>query len=722
MNMALKLLPFLFALLLCVLSIFLWPHARIQDVPLLAWINIALLLLISVSLCIYGIYLIRQIAPPPGSRLRAKLVLGLIGMLLIPAGTLQLAANQMVAKGMNTWFDMRVDTLLDRALHLAQGFYSRIEHNLRHNIQEYAQDASLAQLVADAPLSYHELNAYLNDIIHHENWQSLELYDRNERLITALQLKGLANITAKPWSEQARLSFTLGKVSSELIQKGQDEYMVAYAPIIIQQHVIALLKARITMPHDLVEHARAVETDYRTYRALERNRQSIHQTFTQTMLFFTLWVVIAVGIIAILFSRRLTRPIGQLARALEQVTQGDLNVHIPQAPDDDLGTLVLSFNRMASRLKQNIHALEQVQNDLKQTLSKSRQRQYVLETLLNNLQSGVVLMNQEQEIRLINQAFRQLFALPEAQWQVGASFECIAMQALPDIQEFYSELRHQTHHSLQRELSMPIQGKMHHILARGERLKPDTHSDGFSGYLLLFDDVTELAEAQTHRAWAEVAQRLAHEIKNPLTPIQLNAERLQRRFREQVEPVDIFDRCTGAIITQTQRLQRLISDFSTLARLPEPTCKPTLCNTLLHELHDLYSAYPRVHIQTPDASMYALCDADQIRQVIINLMDNALAATEQGNHAIRVSMQQTPRDIEIHVEDDGEGIDPCHQQHLFDAYYSTKAEGSGLGLSIAKRIADEHQGNLCLLASDNSTHFCLSLPTTSPTPQQQENP
>jgi len=496
------------------------------------------------------------------------------------------------------------------------------------------------------------------------------------------------------------------------VHQEHGEKMVAYAPIILQQQVVALMKATVNLPHDLVQHARAVESDYRTYRALERDRQSIRKTFTQSMLFITLIVVIAVGLIAIVFSKRLTRPIGQLARALEQVTQGDLNVHIPQTPDDDLGVLVVSFNRMALRMKQNIEALEHVQHDLTQTLHSSRQRQYVLETLLTHLQSGVVLINQQREIRLINASFRSLFSLSEDGWLPGNDFIHLATLNLPMVADFYSELHHQQHHSLQRELEWVFQGESHHILARGERLE-SSGSAGFSGYLLLFDDVTALADAQKHRAWAEVAQRLAHEIKNPLTPIKLAAERLQRRFRQQVEPTDIFDRCTGAIITQTERLQRLISDFSTLARLPEPHCKVTDCNTLLEEMRDLYSAYPRVHFEPLEHSMHAICDADQVRQVLINLMENALAATAEQQESIRFYLKHEAPFIAFHLEDDGEGILDEHQSHLFDAYYSTKAEGSGLGLSIAKRIAEEHDGDLVLLSAENPTHFCLYLPASS---------
>ena len=439
------------------------------------------------------------------------------------------------------------------------------------------------------------------------------------------------------------------------------------------------------------------------------------------MLFITLLIVLAVGLVALGFSRRLTSPIGHLARALKQVTDGDLNASIPNAPNDDLGALVHSFNRMALHMKQNVEALEKAQLDLTDALTSSRQRQYVLETLLSNLQSGVLLLNADGEIRLINQSLRELLALSPMDWAAGRHFSSLSRGKLQLLHDFYDELNHQQAETLQRELEITIQGKKHHLLARGARLNA-TGLSGFSGCLMLFDDVSQLAEAQRHRAWAEVAQRLAHEIKNPLTPIKLSAERLQRRFRPQVDNVDIFDSCTHAIIGQVERLQRLIGDFSTLARLPKPICKKTACDTFLHELRDLYSAYDRVHVEANHEQLSCFCDADQIRQILINLMDNALAATANNNAEVHFRLTQEEEMIAFHIKDFGEGVAEATQTQIFDAYYSTKSEGSGLGLSIAKRIADEHQGELSLITSHNPTHFCLRLPINNITQTLEPNP
>ncbi len=714
MKLWVRILPLLLSVALWVVIVWLWPSHTTPDLQVVAWVNISLLFLISMLLFLYGMRLFLQRKEPrPGSRLRAKLVIGAVGMLLIPAGTLQIAANQMVEKGMNVWFDVRVDTLLDRALSLAQGFYGRIDQDMRHNLSQYANDDALLSDIANLPMSYRSLNSRMVDVLKREGWQSIQLYDRNERLVAAVQSEGLSDFIPEPFSEQAQLALTMGRINSELVNLQNDEVLVAYAPVRIQQRIVALLKIKTVLPTGLIQNARAVESDYRTYKELERHRQAIRDTFTHAMLFITLIIVMVVGFIAVLFSRRLTSPVGQLAEALKKITDGNLDVSIPNASDDELGDLVHSFNRMALHMKQNVEAIEKAQLDLSDALTSSRQRQYVLETLLANLQSGVLLLNEHGEIRLINQSLRELLVLQASDWVSGRDFSDLSRGKLHLVHEFYDELRHQNNETLQRELEVMVQGEKRHLLARGARLNASGLS-GFSGYLLLLDDVSQLAEAQRHRAWSEVAQRLAHEIKNPLTPIKLAAERLQRRFRGQVDNLDVFDSCTHAIVAQVERLQRLIADFSTLARLPKPHCKQVQCATFVQELRDLYSAYPRVRVADMPSDLPCHCDADQVRQILINLMENALAATESEREHIRLYLSHDDDMVYFHIEDDGDGIPEAVREHMFEAYYSTKSTGSGLGLSIAKRIADEHGGDLLLVSSGNPTHFCLTLPVQEP--------
>ena len=711
MNLFVRVLPFALSLMLWGFIFLFWPHDEDIAFQVIPWVNITLLFILAIVLGIYGIRLLLQKhEPSPGSRLRAKLVIGMVGMLLIPAGAIQIAATQMVDKGMTVWFDVRVDTLLDRALNLAQGFYSRIDHDLKQDLLLVMNDNTLRSEIATLPLSFAALNFHMSEILTEKGWQTLQLFDRNERLVASVQSEGLSQLDAEKLSEQARLAMTLGKVTSEIVSKDNAEKAVAYAPIIVHQNTLGLLKAEIYLPNGLVENARAVEADYSTYRQLERHRQSLRNTFTHVMLLVTLLIVVLVGIVALNFSRRLTAPIGHLAQALKRITEGNLSTSIQTAPNDELGSLVHSFNRMAEHLKENVTALEQTKHELTRTLMHSQQRQKILETLLENLQSGVLLLDAKGEILLINKALFSLLNIQTTNDGTTLTLSQICRDTYTQpIIAFHEELRYQKDKALQREIELTIGHKTRQILARGVYIMT-ANNDADSDILLVLDDVSQLAEAQRHRAWAEVAQRLAHEIKNPLTPIKLATERLQRRFRKQVDATDVFDSCTHAIITQVERLQRLIADFSTLARLPQPTCEDVPVYLFFQEINDLYNTYRQLHVKIPDASIHCWCDADQIRQVLINLIENALAATSENKEQVRFYLTLENNMVVFHVEDGGSGIDSHAAEHIFDAYFSTKSDGSGLGLSIAKRIADEHEGLLELRQDKHPTHFCLHIP------------
>jgi len=677
------------------------------------------MLALSLLLIQYGVRLLRDhAAPRAGSRLRAKLVIVMIALLLLPAMAIQMAASQMVDRGMDVWFDVRVDTLLDRALNLAQGFYERVEKNTKRNLLDYISDAALLAAVS-GKMDYRSTNIYLNEIRRTEGWQKVELFDINERLIGSVQMGELSALQSAPLNDTARLSMRLGHIVTELASRDGHEVALGYAPLVGPTSVIGLLRVETQLPPGVIQNARSVEADYRSYRQLEHNRQKISATFTHVMLFITLVVVLLTGLIALLFARRLTTPIGDLAKALHRVTEGDLDVIVAESAHDELGSLARSFNQMTTRLKQNVEAIEQAQHDLTRALENSRQRQYVLESLLANLHTGVVLVDADGRVRLLNQAVRDILHLPK-DWKPSADILQVSHGNLRDIGDFYDELRHQQAELLQREFDVALpEGKTLHVLARGARLSAS--GTKFSGYLLVIDDISDLAEAERNKAWAEVARRLAHEIKNPLTPIKLSAERLQRRFRSQVDNTDVFDVCTRAIIDQVDRLLRLITDFSTLARMPQPKIRDVPVNALLQDMYELFHSYRRVRVDIDEGkNITCACDPDQIRQVLINLMDNAVAATgDDESRAVRLYAVVTESTVQWHVEDDGHGIDQDAALKLFEAYYSTKSNGSGLGLAIAKRIAEDHGGALELVSRCGPTHFCLKLPMQAP--QREES-
>lgn len=712
-NLALsyRLLPFVLVLLLIIVAVMMWPSDNQYGSKFLSWLNITLLILMAVSVFFVSLRKLHVDAAKAGSVLRAKLVAAMVVMVLVPAVILQVTANQVIEKGMDVWFDVRVDTLLDKAMALSQGFYERITADMDASLVQVSQDAELINEIVLVPVGSMVTSRYLSELVQQYAWDKAELFDANERVIATAQMvfegKNLSELRTLPVSDAGRLSVVLGRHTSEHEVRENGEFVVGYLPIFDQRRQIALLRAQVRLPDTIISSARSIETDYRSYRELERHRQGIKELFMQTLMMTTIFITGVAGIFALFFAKRLTTPVEDLAQALKQVESGEFDGFVPVRSDDELGSLAVSFNSMTERLKFNMETLRQTQDELTGTLVSSRQRQYVLENLLAKLQSGVMLLDDDGSIRLMNLACKQLFGLQDVDKRKTSILDFSEVHLKP-VLAFYQTMQTQALESLQRDMVISYGLQSIKVLARGGRLG-EKGSGLFTGWLLVFDDVTQLAEAQKHQAWSEVAQRLAHEIKNPLTPIKLSTERVQRRFRSQVDNVEVFDTCTAAVINQVERLQRLLADFSNLATMPKPKCAVVKIASLIKDMSELYSTYPNLIFEgLPAGEVY--CDADQIRQVLINLIDNALATKKP----VRLYVAIDEIGTSFYVQDEGPGIDEHTAQHMFEPYFSTKKDGSGLGLAIAQRISEEHGGHLQLVSATSPTRFCMFLPHVYP--------
>ncbi len=701
-------LPFVMAVLFVAVGIVVMPRDAQFGPVFLSWLNVGLFFALALAFVVYGIYRLRAKTPRhAGAKLRTKLVIAMVLMVLVPSMLLQLTANQVIEKGLDVWFDVRVDTLLDKAMSLAQGFYAKAESDMEMSLQQVAQDNDFPLEIVSQPLGAMLMSEHLSKLLAQHGWYKVELFDVSERLIAVVQQQHagqqLSDLQTDSLSDTGRLSKVLGRLAVEHVARKDGEFVVGYLPLYLQQRFVAMLRAEIRLPDDIIASARSIEADYKSYRELERHRQGIQEIFTHTLMIAMVLITCIAGLIALFFAKKLTTPIEELAGALQQVEKGDLDVLVPVHTHDELGELAQLFNNMTSRLRQNMEALQYTQEELTQALVSSRRRQFLLENLLANLQSGVILLNQAGDIQLMNQACRTLFFISDDTQPKQSIFDFTEVHLQP-VLEFFRTLQTQGLDSLQQEIELTHGLQTMKILARGSVLGKQ-EEQLFSGWILVFDDVTQLAEVQKHKAWSEVAQRLAHEIKNPLTPIKLSTERVQRRFRTQVDDVEVFDTCTKAVISQVERLQRLLADFSNLATLPKPKIERVSIVSLLQELRELYSPYPNVTFEgLPEGEV--CCDPDQIRQVLINLIDNALATQTP----VRVFVEVTDEDTCFYVQDEGAGIDEQTQKHMFEPYFSTKKEGSGLGLAIAQRITEEHDGTLMLVSAGSPTRFCMRLP------------
>ncbi len=703
--------PLLGAVALAALAWKAWPGKHWPG-GWLAWINLGLLGTGAAALLGAAIKLLHEGPPPPGVRLRIKMQ-SVIGVLvLVPVLLTQYAASAIVDKGLATWFDVRVERLLDEALAIAQGFYARLKSDVRRDAEVLARHPAVVAAALQSGAAETAARA-MQALARLHGWTAVELFDAAGRLVVGLRGDGTPILEPMPWSEGARIAARLGRSTVEVLGTPTGEEVRAHAPVRFGGVLVGLVRVTMEPAAHVAKSARAIERDYRKYRVLARERAALRELFVQATLFVG---ILAGGLgvwLAGAFARRIAHPLGEIAEALARVGEGDVQARAPVRGNDEIAELARAFNAMAERLQRNLAAIERTQRELAEALGASRQRQQILEALLARLDVGVVLVDAALRIRLVNAAWHELLELGE-DWAPGASLAARATGKCAFLREIFDELVH-THDrvDVERDWESPTRG-LRRLSVHASWLE-GAGRGAFTGVLFVVADITELARAEEARAWAEVARRLAHEIKNPLTPVRLAAERMLRKLRDKLAGQDaaVLERACTTIVSQVQRLERLVNDFSRMARLPRPEPVPVRAADVLAEIAELYRPRPEVCVEMPKEALIALADADLIKQVLINLVENALFAVGERAAAgsVRVGAASGADGwVEFIVEDDGPGVEESVATRLFEPYVSTKPGGSGLGLAIARRIAEEHGGELVLARRKKPTRFVLRLP------------
>ena len=434
----------------------------------------------------------------------------------------------------------------------------------------------------------------------------------------------------------------------------------------------------------------------RLYQQLESERGSVLFNFGLLYLGFALILILAAVWLGLWFAERLARPVGRLAHAAARVGQGDLNVQVQEEEgDDEIATLGRVFNQMTLQLKAQREALE---GSHRQT----EQRRRLFDSVLSNVTAGVIGLDAEGRVDFANRAAERLLDIAD-----DGSDLALAV-AVPEFAALFDRLRESAGLAVQEEVRLTRKGKLESLLVRMSVRGSDA---GLEGYVVAFDDVTELVSAQRMAAWGDVARRIAHEIKNPLTPIQLSAERIKRKFRAQVQDPEDLEQYTDVIIRQTNDLRRIVDEFSKFARMPEPDRRDTDLTALVRAAVLLQeNGQPEVRFvkSLPSDPLMMDLDATMIGQALTNLIKNAGEATETYMEKgaitgyapqIQIQMQADEAQVTIRISDNGIGLPP-DRARLFEPYVTTRDKGTGLGLPIVKKIIEEHGGTLSLEDAD----------------------
>ncbi len=656
---------------------------------LLADLVYVLLLAALVLSRVAGIVAARR-AQSAGSRLHLRLTGVFAIMALLPTITVAVFAVLTINFGLETWFSTRVQNVVGASLSAAENYEAEHRAELTQDAQALAgfidttarnarfmDDGELRQVLSNGQSQIQRglREAYLIDGVG-------EIQSRGER--------SYLFDFERPSLEQIKLAQDNGIL---LIEDWDNNEFRALVPL--TQFADRYLYVSRDVDGTILNLLDETQETARFYQQQESERGRRLFDFALLYLGFALLLILAAVWLGLWFAERLSRPVGSLAGAAQRVGAGDLDVQVRAADgDDEIAMLGRYFNQMTRQLKAQRETL----------LDNTRQierRQRLFDSVLTSVTSGVVGLDSEGRVAFVNRSAKRLL-----DWQETEESLPITV-AVPEFGPLFDKLVDSGSEVQQEEIKVSRDGRLENLLVRmSTRRRED---GGLEGYVVAFDDVTDLVSAQRMAAWGDVARRIAHEIKNPLTPIQLSAERIRRKFARSLEAEDAerLEQMTDVIVRQTGDLRRIVDEFSKFARMPEPETKSEDLAELLRGVLILQEAgQPEVRFQStlPDQPVMAEIDATMISQALTNLVKNAGEAIESFvkdgapeafEREIRVSLTTHDNKCEIRIMDNGIGL-PEDRARLFEPYVTTRDEGTGLGLPIVKKIIEEHGGTLAL--------------------------
>jgi nitrogen fixation/metabolism regulation signal transduction histidine kinase len=644
-----------------------------------------------------------------GSRLAVRMVLLFVFLALMPAAIVFYYSLKFLHRSIDSWFDVQIDQALEGSLELSK---AALEQRMRGLLQQTRELSAGLSQTSEAMLPVE-----LDRLRERSEAVELTLLTRQGRIIaTSSETQGLIlpSLPDPSWLSRAEEGgyVSLDPAPTPLVQEEKNALFQVRALVPVE-HEGLFLQALYRLPQRLNQLAKTVEEAYSHYRQMVYLRRSLKFSFSLTLALILQLTMLAATWAAFLNIRRIVAPVKMLVQATRAVAQGNLNKRLPILQKDDMGFLVSSFNAMTARLAQ---ARDEAERSRRQV---ENQRAY-LETVLSHLSSGVLTLSEQLRLKTANRAaeaileidFKQLEDRPLKKLaEINPALEGLVRVIFSHLGEGDGGFQEEVHLTT-------AQGRKV-LLCRGSPLRGI--DGGRHGAVLVFDDITALVQAQKHAAWSEMARRLAHEIKNPLTPIQLAAERLAHKLKPELSEQGeaVLERSTRTIVQQVEALKAMVNAFSEYARLPKMQFKPLDLRILIEEVLTLYPPAAGVEFKVeldPDLPEIE-ADPSRLRQVLHNLIKNAL---EAGTPPVHMRIAAHPlcergfSGIELCVEDDGPGVAPEQADQIFDPYVTTKPKGTGLGLAIVKKIVEEHGGGIFLDRQfTGGARFVIRLPVVA---------
>jgi len=645
-----------------------------------------------------------------GTRLRTKLVVAFVTLSLVPTLLLFFTAVIFITRSVENWFNVQVESSLQGSLEVAQTYYRDLAKNTIHYSKEMnsfalrtMQEEVLAGLVERKRKEYNLA------------WMGI-LSPRGNVLVEAKD-PSLRYELGGPPQESVTEILNGKEMSKGSPYRGGGEIIWGGSPIYEKKRVVGGVVVGYYVPQNLVAKMEDISKAFVDYRHSKILQKPLISNYIILFLLITLVIIFSATWFGFRLAKELTVPIMELASGTRRVASGDLDFRIGVDAEDEIGTLVSAFNTMTHDLKTSKVQIEEGTKALQHSNIELERRRRYMETVLANVAAGVISFDKKGIITTVNKSAEKMLNL-QPEDVLGKNYRKVLQPEYRTIaRELIKEINTSRSESIEKQMEITLEDKVFTVLASVNILRDERGE--YVGMVAVFDDLTQLIKAQRLSAWREVARRIAHEIKNPLTPIQLSAQRIYKKYRSNIKgDAGVFEECTNTIIHQVTELKNLVNEFSNFARMPAVNPTPNDLNEIISASLVLFKEAHRdirFHFFPDPALPIFKVDRDQMKRVFINILNNAVAAVD-GDGVIEIEVKYDPslQMVTLELRDNGSGIPDEDKPKLFEPYFSTKKAGTGLGLAIVSAIISDHNGYIRVRDNQpTGTKFIIDLPLST---------
>ncbi len=649
-----------------------------------------------------------------GSKLRTRLVVAFVTLSLLPAVILFFFSINFITTSLKFWFNVPVEKTLEHSLFVGRSLYDHIETENIFFLERVSYQIHKKGLLP--PTKRKALSRYLQIVQREFNRESVEVYDSGARRLTYSLVPILENDSFPAISSEDLLRpmpAASARTITTITDYGELVKTIGAIPFGAPvEEAKGFVVVSQLISSDLSEKMTSIARGFAEYQQIKLLKKPIQISYYISLSIVASLVAFCAIWFGFYLAKTISIPIKELADGTRRVAEGDLSVNIAPAADDEIGSLVDSFNKMTKDLRINREQLELSAKMLRQQNIEIEERRRYMEIVLRNVSAGVITLDTQGTITTINKSAEKMLQLNPAHIVTRNFKNVLKPSHYKQALEIIKKLDGSSDGKVELPLRITIGGRPRSFLIQINVLSDDPGNN--VGIVMVFDDLTELEKGQRMAAWREVARRIAHEVKNPLTPISLSAQRLKRKYSKKInEPV--FDECTRMIIDHVDLIRNLVNEFSAFARFP--SANPEMCRLepIVNETVALYREgldQINFHVKTDDHLPRLNLDRRQIKQALINLVDNAISAMKgRGEISISASFNPEHKRVRLEIADSGPGISDTDKTRLFEPNFSTKKSGMGLGLTIVNTIITEHNGMIRIQdRHPNGAIFVIDLP------------